>query len=179
MQHPNSDTPWFAASPNTPKHRDRVISKSIIWTEKAALQETECCHPDCDKPVVEQDAPLPMCERHTTEMLYWSMRAIRAEVDAAAAMLASIRPLDPPVGRAPFVYYARIDDTIKIGTSTQLAKRMYQLKAELLAYEPGSYDLEAVRHREYALANSHTEYFHPSPELIGWIKILRGEAAAA
>lgn len=180
MQHSSLDKYWYA-SPNARKTADRVQGRSIIWTEKAALLDAECCHPDCEQPTVDDTAPLPLCERHTTIVLYWSMREIRAHVDAAAATLASIAPIQPPTdpARRSVVYYARVGTTIKIGTTTQLAKRMEQLRADLLAYESGSYDLEAQRHREYALANSHTEYFHPSPELIEWIKILRGEAAAA
>ena len=109
------------------------------------------------------------------------MREIRAHVDAAAATLADIAAIQPPADptRRSVIYYARVDTTIKIGTTTQLAKRMKQLGADLLAYESGSYDIEAQRHREHAMANSHNEFFHPSPELVGWIKILRGEAAAA
>ncbi|MCT2299761.1 GIY-YIG nuclease family protein [Dietzia cinnamea] len=179
----NPNAPFYVQykEATAPKHRNRVINKSIIWTEKAALQDTECSHPDCAKPIADHDAPIPMCERHTHAMLYWSMRAIRAEVDAATAVLANITSIDPAthVAGQAVVYYARLDGMIKIGTTTQLVKRMKQLRADLLAYEPGTYDIEAERHREYDIARSHLEFFHPSPELVGWIKILRGEAAAA
>ena len=179
----NPNVPFYVRykEPTAPKHRDRIINKSIIWTEKAALQDTECCHPDCEQPTVDNTAPLPLCERHTTIVLYWSMREIRAHVDAAAATLASIAPIQSPTdpARRSVVYYARVDTTIKIGTTTQLAKRMEQLRADLLAYESGSYDLEAQRHREYDIARSHNEFFHPAPELIQWIRLLRGEVTAA
>lgn len=179
----NPNAPFYVRykEPTAPKHRDRIINKSIIWTEKAALQDTECAHPDCSKPPADNDAPIPMCERHTHEMLYWSMRAIRDEVDAATAMLASIDALDPDThtpGQA-VVYYARLNGHIKIGTTKHLAQRMSTLKADLLAYEPGTYDIEAERHREYDIARSHLEFFHPAPELIQWIRLLRGEATAA
>ena len=180
MQHSSLDKHWYA-SPNTPKTADRVQGRSIVWTEDAALLDTECCHPDCERPTADDTAPLPLCERHATIVLYWSMREIRAHVDAAAATLADIAAIQPPADptRRSVIYYARVDTTIKIGTTTPLAKRMKQLGADLLAYESGSYDIEAQRHREHAMANSHNEFFHPSPELVGWIKILRGEAAAA
>lgn len=179
----NLNVPFYVQykEATAPKHRNRVINKSIIWTEKAALQDTECSHPDCAKPIADHDAPIPMCERHTHAMLYWSVRAIRAEVDAATAVLANIASLDPAIhvaGQA-VVYYARLDGMVKIGTTKHLAQRMADLKADLLAYESGTYDLEAERHREYGIARSHLEFFHPAPELIQWIKLLRGEATAA
>jgi hypothetical protein len=52
------------------------------------------------------------------------------------------------------VYYVRLGlDHIKIGTTGRLMERMAELRvanpANLLAVEPGSYDLEKQRHREF------------------------------
>jgi hypothetical protein len=49
------------------------------------------------------------------------------------------------------VYYARRGSLIKIGTTTQLRPRMLKLRIEeLLAVEPGYYDLERQRHAQFA-----------------------------
>lgn len=51
----------------------------------------------------------------------------------------------------PLVYYVLRGGLIKIGTTTQLRQRLVALKIdELLAVEPGSYDLERRRHAEFA-----------------------------
>ena len=176
----NPNTQFFVQYRDLPerKHGNRAFRRSITWTEKEALKDTECCHPDCSKPVSERDAPIPLCDRHTAEVLFWSVRAIRAEVDDATAVLSSLPVMDPTPQPGQVVYYARSEGTVKIGTTTDLVKRMRQLKCDLLAHEPGGYDIESTRHREYGFARSHLEFFHPAPELVEWIKFLRGEVKA-
>lgn len=53
-------------------------------------------------------------------------------------------------GGQPVVYYAAIGDYIKIGYTTRLRDRLATLRADrLLAWEPGGYDLEQQRHKEF------------------------------
>lgn len=66
------------------------------------------------------------------------------------------------------VYYVRRGSMIKIGTTVNMHKRMQAiLPDEVLATEPGSYSLEAQRHREFLDVRVHgqTEWFHASPAL--------------
>jgi hypothetical protein len=65
------------------------------------------------------------------------------------------------------VYYARIADRIKIGTTTRPVRgRMCHIHAEeLLAVEPGGADVEAQRHAQFAADWMFGEWFRPSGDL--------------
>ncbi|OBA94654.1 hypothetical protein A5668_09125 [Mycolicibacterium fortuitum] len=56
--------------------------------------------------------------------------------------------------KPPFVYYLMVGPTtVKIGTTTDLTRRLSGLRSDLqyvVAIERGSFDLERQRHREYA-----------------------------
>lgn len=76
------------------------------------------------------------------------------------------------------VYYIRFGGRIKIGTSINLLERLRDLYYdELLAIEPGSYDVEAKRHAYFRRTKvaGQNEWFHESPELILHINRLREE----
>lgn len=70
------------------------------------------------------------------------------------------------------VYYMVIGPYIKIGTTEHLRKRMHDLAADaLLATEPGWFDLERCRHRQFAhlrLTELHgnSELFRPGDDLL-------------
>lgn len=91
-----------------------------------------------------------------------------------------------PTVHAPLVYYARRDDLIKIGTTTQIRLRMSALDiTEVLAVEPGSYALESERHAQFAehrLSPRRTDgvqgrgpkdWFRPGVDLMAHIEELR------
>ncbi|MER8219707.1 hypothetical protein ABTZ58_03735 [Streptomyces sp. NPDC094143] len=64
------------------------------------------------------------------------------------------------------VYYMRFGNLIKIGTTIRLYERAKDLKPdEILAVEPGTYDLELQRHRQFARYRANGEYFYPGPAL--------------
>jgi hypothetical protein len=78
------------------------------------------------------------------------------------------------------VYYAAIDGLIKIGTTVHLDQRVKTLGANLLATEPGGYDLERARHGQFAhLLSRAREYFHPGPDLLEHVVALQRAAAPA
>lgn len=91
------------------------------------------------------------------------------------------QPITPKVIDAhpdPVVYYVRRGQFIKIGTTMQFSKRMGALRPdEILAVEPGSYDLERERHVQFAATrcDSRSEYFLPSQELIEHMLEVREE----
>jgi hypothetical protein len=81
-------------------------------------------------------------------------------------------------GQQSVVYYAALTrNLIKIGTTAQLYTRMHQLGARLLGYEPGSYELETTRKRQFAplrASGPGREWFRPEPELMEHIRQLPG-----
>lgn len=75
-----------------------------------------------------------------------------------------------------WIYYLRFGDRIKIGTSSSLKARLSTLPYdEVLALEPGSYDLERSRHDEFAphLIDGQREWFRDAPELWAHVHGLR------
>lgn len=67
-------------------------------------------------------------------------------VEEAAGRVGPPRPdLGPGV-----IYYVRFGDKVKIGTTTNLRQRMASIPHdEILATEPGSYELEKIRHAQF------------------------------
>lgn len=81
------------------------------------------------------------------------------------------------------VYYIRIGDHVKIGTSINVSDRLrsfYLDESALLATEPGGYDLEKQRHREFAdeRVSTNRELFNPSRRLLAHIEELAKTKAA-
>ena len=82
----------------------------------------------------------------------------------------------PPAGtdHAPLVYFARRERLIKIGTTTQLVKRMKAIPARALATEPGDIVRERQLHQQFDhLLAAGREWFHPGAELVLYINGLR------
>lgn len=78
------------------------------------------------------------------------------------------------------VYYLRKGDRIKIGYTDDLRTRMMVLRPdELLAVEPGSFQLETQRHHQFKSDNivekGHREWFRPSPDLTAHIASVAAE----
>lgn len=73
-----------------------------------------------------------------------------------------------------YVYYMEMRDTIKIGFSTNPEQRRKQLVADrILAVEPGSLHLEAVRHRQfsaYRIESLGYERYRSEPPLLDHIQ---------
>ena len=77
---------------------------------------------------------------------------------------------------AGVVYYVRMGEFIKIGTSTNVPRRLGELYLRpdaLLATEPGGATLERQRHREFADERFDRELFEPSDRLLQHIEALR------
>lgn len=75
------------------------------------------------------------------------------------------------------VYYIRIGDYIKIGTTTNLRMRMSILQPdEVLATEPGYTEVESMRHQQFRhlRIRPKSERFHPAQELLEHIEMIRG-----
>lgn len=81
----------------------------------------------------------------------------------------------PDVGSV--VYYMRIGNRVKIGTSTNLRDRLEAINPEeLLALEAGDARLERRRHRQFAALRTHGEWFRLEGALRDHIEALRAAA---
>jgi hypothetical protein len=166
-------------------HPTGLISRSFV--------PEFCAWRDCETLADHPDHPL--CERHFRKV---GMLFIHENIDvmrAAAGGLSTTDLLERLVGEEPegrrvareqawaaeraerraagVVYYVRMGELIKIGTTTHLARRMQELYAAehgaLLATEPGGQSLEAERHRQFADERQHRELFNPSDRLLAHI----------
>lgn len=99
-----------------------------------------------------------------------------AELEAERARTAELveKGLKPPRADlvAGWVYYIKVDDTIKIGFTKDVTQRMraYPPTAHLLAVEPGTKATEAERHSRFHAHLEHgREWFRDNEELRTWI----------
>lgn len=77
--------------------------------------------------------------------------AAREREAAAQAKLDALKPGSFGDAAGAVVYYIRLGKYVKIGTTTKLKQRMRDLMPdEVLAVEPGSYDLESTLHAQFA-----------------------------
>lgn len=73
------------------------------------------------------------------------------------------------VGQPGFVYYLQVGERVKVGFSTDVRRRMRQYPpgCRLLAIEPGDYELEKARHRQFAGSRTEgREWFRPTTDLL-------------
>lgn len=129
----------------------------------------------------------PVCEDHLhqigqvfleTRSVAGTFLALRDELSRKRdADLAAIqaKAMDGS-GFAETVYYVRISDHVKIGTTNDLARRLRTLYADhdpklLLAIEPGGWGVEQHRHKQFREERvwQNRELFNPSPRLLGHI----------
>lgn len=134
----------------------------------------------CDAPEA-PGVPFPICGPHARE-LYRYMQGLVAEVkdnyldhrDVHHAMVQGVADQRHAAANSRWhrVYYLRVGDMIKIGTTRNLQRRMaaYPPGSVLLAVEPGGEDVEAIRHRQFGhLLMERNEWFRPAPDLMAHI----------
>lgn len=135
------------------------------------------------------DMPFGICARHAIT-LYRRMHEMVTEVrgkhheypDLHAAVVQDVA--DAAYAKANTrqhqVYYVRIGELIKIGTSRNLEARVssYPPGSELLAVERGGGDIERQRHHQFRhLLAERKEWFHPGPDLLDHIAALNKRPA--
>lgn len=116
-------------------------------------------------------APLPICARCAYEIHDVIARAHGRNPGPLPSEIGRPKPQRPG-----HVYYIRRGDLIKIGFTVDLAERMRShLPDEVLAIEPGTYQLEAERHRQFAAHRyaKHREWFTDDWPLLQHINLLR------
>lgn len=131
---------------------------------------------DCDGPVP-PDAPVNVCLPHLQEAFLY-IRDKLADRDGEGVTVdgrhMDTNPLNHP--SASVVYYLRWGDLIKIGTTRNLWQRVGSIPHDrLLAIEPGSYELESVRHDEFRQfrAYRNREWFKDCNEIRRHVNALR------
>lgn len=122
----------------------------------------------CDEREPTRAFDLQICA--TCAFMVWNVMAPLRGFAAMPKWQSEVHGGRPPESRDPVtghVYYIRRGDLIKIGFTTDLNKRMMShLPDEVLAVEPGSYALEASRHRQFAtLRHGRGEWFKDDPAL--------------
>lgn len=145
-------------------------------------------------------SPAPLCERHARHVALWYSAKVRNELGPAIADDISDRHVADviafheykqrgelqqlPERAAPtqgqrVVYFAKVGEYIKIGTTQNLDVRMQQIGAsELLHAEPGTYDSEAAMHRKFThLLRYGREYFEDGPEIRNFLTVLKATLA--
>lgn len=71
------------------------------------------------------------------------------------------------------VYFIGMGDLIKIGTTTNLQRRVMGLSltmGHVLATEPGGYALEEKLHEKFTALREHGEWFRAEPELLAYVE---------
>lgn len=139
-----------------------------------------CCWPDCREPrCPASDAP-PLCVGHLVSCATYIAEAmgkslLDPERDQQAMTAAKRDAIQGEV-----VYYLRLGDQVKIGTTTNLPRRMASLYVDhdpeaLLATESGGRAVEAERHGQFAAERvyANRELFRLSPRLAAHIDELR------
>jgi hypothetical protein len=129
-------------------------------------------------------APFPICTKHAAEFLRYINEGM-AQDSVLAAALEKIKTYDSgehyrevafPGKGVAVVYYIRVGNHIKIGYSKNLSKRMrsYPPDSEVLAFEPGSLELERRRHLQFRhQLRMGQEWFAPSLDLLAHIETVR------
>lgn len=91
--------------------------------------------------------------------------------DRVAIMRLLARPREQQSHEGYVVYFARVGNLVKIGTTGNVWHRMAQLgHPELLGVVPGAYTVEREHHRRFADDHVHGEVFHASDQLLAYIE---------
>jgi hypothetical protein len=142
----------------------------------------------CDAPSA-PDMPFPICGRHAIQ-LYRQMHQMATEVltnhrdhiDIHNRMMQGVADAHYAKENTPAhrVYYIRVGEYIKIGTTGNLKARIaaYPPGSQLLATELGGTAMEGSRHRQFAhLLAERNEWFHPGADLMDHIERLAAKQA--
>jgi T5orf172 domain-containing protein len=159
----------------------------------------------CDRPANFQILELAVCWQHERYLLKQIKRAVIFEPDARRAAQAGLsylreqeenelrqRQTTNRASRPSFVYFARREELIKIGVTTNIKKRLNDISkgnsmpegmtvgpVELLVTTPGDRSLEGRLHDEFAEYRvARTEWFESAPPLLRLVRKLQHRAAA-
>lgn len=148
-----------------------------------AAEWSHCAYPDCrNDRHDESDAP-PLCTNHLIECAYYISKRMGINLidpnREARNVLADKQWLDEHRESGSVVYYVRLGNHVKIGTTRNLPARLASLYVDhdpelLLAVEPGDAHVETQRHVQFAAERAYRnrELFNPSRRLLAHIEQL-------
>lgn len=166
------------------------------WAESDPVVYAEfCCWPGCGEDFHDAEGSPPLCMKHLIKVAAFMVPMIKDKLrpdppNSTPAEVAARRERQDRIRAAQqeqsVVYYIRLGDRVKIGTTVNLRARMgsFMVTDEaLLATEPGGRELEAQRHQEFAEervveqggAGRRRELFNPSIRLLAHIDDVRAE----
>lgn len=98
----------------------------------------------------------------------------QADYDPAAQRFLEDGTQPTSTRHEPVVYYMRMDGLVKIGWTTNLAKRTQAVGPQgVMAVEFGSRHIEELRHMQFATLRSHLEWFWLHGPLVDHITQVR------
>ena len=151
--------------PNEPAARDtRLTAADLVDTEDPAFGEILRAGMD----LIRFDFDLSDPEVAAKVVAYGRKR----HEENNAREIKNPPTISPPLPMV--VYYMRIGNRVKIGTSYDIKKRLSVINPEeLMVTEDGSYDLERMRHKQFKELRTHGEWFRLEDPLTSHIEMLR------
>lgn len=177
--------PTFRERADTMKVRPRtkpLMSRTLVGTEPEYLDTLPPIVQEfwrCDYSIYATDTDLEARQLGIELSLEEAMVIGREkyEYDLAAGCAYPSKPGLPPIldrDHPPIVYYMRLGEFVKIGTTCVLRQRFDAIHPQgVMAVEWGYYELERQRHNQFIDAHSHGEWFHLRPELVDHIFTIR------
>lgn len=136
-----------------------------------------CIWPTCSSTSIYIETK--MCQRHAATVAAIVERDRRAlQFDTNETKTSSDEPERRPVVTAGVIYYVQNAEHIKIGWTSNLAKRMRQFapNSRLLATHPGTRKDETRLHRMFAAHRTHgKEWYAPVPSVLRHIEGVRAK----
>lgn len=145
------------------------------------------CHMyGCRKPTMRATLDCVLCIEHAhTAWSYYQRNTQPALMREAVAELKSEMKAEARQAKTAraaagegTIYYLRLHDTIKIGWTADLERRLkdYPPYAEVLAEHPGTRAEETDLHKTFTPSRTHgREWYQPTPELVAHIERVRAE----
>lgn len=159
-------------APNRPAFRhDALLARIFEQVESGSEELRLVLHEIHHLKRLGVEITLPIVDRMVAEV----RRQIRAQSIVPAPQP---RPVSSRFASfkhdGPVVYYVRIGNRVKIGTSVNLPDRLSTINPEeVLAVEPGDIRTERRRHREFANLRTHGEWFRYEEPLTQHIEQIR------
>lgn len=160
---------WNESHPASPfglcvEHWRKVVDQ---WYGEQPAINLRCAQ--CDNIAVVDSVDIPYARCSHCNFPIGDLEASLELIDAEAEVIRKKR------GMGGVVYYIRFGNRVKIGFTTSLRSRVMALPVdEVMAAEPGSYDIEAQRHKQFAAdLAAGREWFNPSGALMAHVAGVR------
>lgn len=116
--------------------------------------------------------------RETAKRRHLAAETERAEANARDVQARQVAAEARKVHDTSVVYFIRFRDAVKVGTTTDLSKRMNELPwEEIIGIAPGGIHAEVQHHRNLRPYRIHGEWFELTDEVDAYIRRVNGEHA--